>query len=191
MHIPHSAAKKRSIALFFGRLQEKGGKILKNTSTIVYMALFIALDVVFTRFLSIQTPIIRIGFGFLPISLCSIMFGPIIGGITGAVADIVGMVIFPSGAYFPGFTLSAFVSGTIYGLVLHKKQISAVRILIAVALIIILVDSIMNTYWLSIITGKAAMALLMPRVIKNLIMIPIQTILIYTMWKFSDKLELN
>ena len=191
MHIPHSAAKKRSIALFFGRLQEKGGKILKNTSTIVYMALFIALDVVFTRFVSIQTPIIRIGFGFLPISLCSIMFGPIIGGITGAVADIVGMVIFPSGAYFPGFTLSAFVSGTIYGLVLHKKQISAVRILIAVALIIILVDSIMNTYWLSIITGKAAMALLMPRVIKNLIMIPIQTILIYTMWKFSDKLELN
>ena len=191
MHIPHSAAKKRSIALFFGRLQEKGGKILKNTSTIVYMALFIALDVVFTRFLSIQTPIIRIGFGFLPISLCSIMFGPIIGGITGAVADIVGMVIFPSGAYFPGFTLSAFVSGTIYGLVLHKKQISAVRILIAVALIIILVDSIMNTYWLSIITGKAAMALLMPRVIKNLIMFPIQTILIYTMWKFSDKLELN
>ncbi|KYH28601.1 MULTISPECIES: folate family ECF transporter S component [Clostridium] len=164
---------------------------MKNTSTIVYMALFIALDVVFTRFLSIQTPIIRIGFGFLPISLCSIMFGPIIGGITGAVADIVGMVIFPSGAYFPGFTLSAFVSGTIYGLVLHKKQISAVRILIAVALIIILVDSIMNTYWLSIITGKAAMALLMPRVIKNLIMFPIQTILIYTMWKFSDKLELT
>jgi ECF transporter S component (folate family) len=172
-------------------LQEKGGKILKKTSTMIYMALFIALNVVFTRFLSIQTPIIRIGFGFLPISLCSIMFGPITGGITGAAADIIGMAIFPSGAYFPGFTLSAFVEGAIYGLVLHKKQISAVRTSLAVALIIILVDSIMNTYWLSIITGKAAMALLIPRLVKNLIMFPIETILVYTIWKFCNKLELT
>lgn len=162
---------------------------MKKTSTIIYMALFIAIDIVFTRFLSIQTPIIRIGFGFLPISLCAIMFGPLVGGITGAIADILGMIIFPKGAYFPGFTASAFIGGAIYGLILHKKQISVLRISIAVTLIVVSVDSILNTYWLSIITGNAASALLIPRLIKNTVMLPIQTTLIYTMWKLLSKLQ--
>lgn len=162
---------------------------MKNTKTIIYMALFIALDIVFTRFLSIQTPIIRVGFGFLPLSLSAIMFGPIVGGITGAVADILGMIIFPTGAYFPGFTISAFLSGAIYGLILFKKQVSAFRITIAVALIVIFVDSILNTYWLSIITGKAAMALIVPRLIKNAAMFPVEAITIYTVWKIVSKLE--
>lgn len=162
---------------------------MKSTKTIIYMALFIALDIIFTRFLSIQTPIIRIGFGFLPVSLSAIMFGPIIGGITGAVADILGMIIFPKGAYFPGFTLSAFLSGVIYGLILFRKQVSAFRISIAVALIVIFIDSVLNTYWLSIITGKGAMALIVPRLIKNAVMFPIEAITIFTVWKIVSKLE--
>lgn len=184
---------KRDISnpLFWQVANRKGERRLKKTDTMVYMALFIALDIVFTRFLSIQTPIIRIGFGFLPISLCAIMFGPIVGGAAGAIADILGMAIFPKGAYFPGFTVSAFIAGAIYGLVLHKKQISILRSSLAVALIIVIVDSILNTYWLSIITGKAAGALLMPRLIKNAIMFPIQTTLIYTVWKLFSKLELT
>lgn len=160
---------------------------MKKTSTIVYMALFISLNIIFARFLSIQTPIIRIGFGFLPTALCAIMFGPLIGGITGAVADILGMVIFPKGAYFPGFTLSAFIGGVIYGVILHKKKISLLRSALAVALIIVFVDTIMNTIWLSMITGKAALGLLIPRFIKNLIMFPIQSGLVYVMWKYFSR----
>lgn len=153
------------------------------------MGLLICLEVVLTRFLSIQTPIVRIGFGFLPIAAAGILFGPALAGITGAIADILGMIIFPKGAYFPGFTVSAFVSGAIYGLALYKKPISFFRSLLAVGAIIVFVDLFMNTYWLTIITGKAAKVILAPRLMKSLIMLPIQTTFIFTLWKLINKLE--
>ena len=43
---------------------------------IVTTALLIALDVILTRFLSIQTQFLRIGFGFLPVAVAGIAYGP-------------------------------------------------------------------------------------------------------------------
>ena len=68
--------------------------------TLVTMALLIALEVVLTRFLSINLPIVRIGFGFLPVAIAAILFGPLWAGIGYAVGDLIGMLIWPTGAYF-------------------------------------------------------------------------------------------
>jgi len=149
------------------------------------MSLFIALQVILTRFLSIQTPILRIGFSFIPISLCSIVLGPALGGITAGISDIVGMMIFPHGAYFPGFTLSALLSGVIYGLALYKKPNTIIRVAISVLLVTIIVDLGLNTLWLSMITGKATIVLIYPRLIKSAIMMPIQISLIYLISKYT------
>lgn len=157
---------------------------MKNTKSFVFMGLLIALDIVLTRFLSIQTPILRIGFGFIPVALAGIMFGPIWGGVTAALGDIIGMLIFPQGAYFPGFTLSAFISGAVYGLFLHKKSKSILNISIAVLLIIIVVDLGFNSLWLSMITGKAFIVLIVPRIVKSAIMLSIQVLTIFTVWRF-------
>jgi ECF transporter S component (folate family) len=158
---------------------------MKNTRVVILMGLLIALEIVLTRFLGIQpTPTLRIGFGFIAISLSAIMFGPILGGITAVVADILGMVLFPKGAYFPGFTLSAFLGGAIYGLYLYKKPKSILRITLAVLTIIVFVDLGLNTLWLSMITGKAALAIITPRIVKSVIMLPIQTVIIYVLWKY-------
>jgi ECF transporter S component (folate family) len=94
---------------------------VSRTKTLVFVSLLIAMEVIFTRFLSVQTPILRIGFGFIPVAFAGIMFGPIIAGLTGAVADIIGVLLFPAGSFFPGFTLSAFLGGAAYGVFLHKK----------------------------------------------------------------------
>lgn len=158
---------------------------MKTTRTLVFMSLFIALQVILTRFLSIQTPILRIGFSFIPISLCSIVLGPALGGITAGISDIVGMMIFPHGAYFPGFTLSALLSGAIYGLGLYKKPNTIIRVAISVLLVTIIVDLGLNTLWLSMITGKAAIVLIYPRLIKSAIMMPIQISLIYLISKYT------
>lgn len=158
---------------------------MKTTRTLVFMALFIALQVILTRFLSIQTPILRIGFSFIPVALCSIILGPALGGITAGIADIVGMMIFPPSAYFPGFTLSALLSGAIYGLVLYKKPNTILRVAISVLLVTIIVDLGLNTWWLTMITGKAASVLIYPRLIKSAIMFPIQVSLISLIWKYT------
>jgi len=158
---------------------------MKNTNKLVYMALFIALEVVLTRFLSIQTPIVRIGFTFLPIALSAMMFGPLFSGTVAALADVIGMILFSSGgAYFPGFTLTAFLSGTIYGLFLYKKPVTFFRILIPVTIIAIGGNLVLNSVWLWMITGKGFMAILPARIIKSFIMIPIEVVMIQAVWRY-------
>lgn len=72
-----------------------------KTKVLVMMALFVAMEVILTRFLSIQTPTIRIGFGFVPIALSAILLGPWRGGLTAVLADLLGMLLFSKGMYFP------------------------------------------------------------------------------------------
>ncbi len=157
---------------------------MSKTKTIAFVGLLVSIEIIFTRFLSFQTPIIRIGFGFIPIAFSAIMFGPLIGGLTGALADVVGMIIFPKSAYFPGFTLSAFLNGAIYGIFLYRKPVTLANVSKSVILITLLVDIGLNTLWLSMITGKAAAVLLMPRVYKSLIMLPVQITAINVLWKY-------
>jgi ECF transporter S component (folate family) len=95
-----------------------------------------------------------------------------------------GMMIFPKGAYFPGFTLSAFMTGAIYGIFLYRKPVTIVNVSKSVVLITLLVDLVLNTLWLSMITGNAALALLVPRIYKSLIMLPIQVITVHVLWKY-------
>ncbi len=37
-------------------------------------------------------------------------------------ADLIGATLFPAGPFFAGFTLSAFLTGLIYGLILYKRE---------------------------------------------------------------------
>ena len=154
-----------------------------NTKEMVYLSLFISLEVILTRFLSIQTPIMRIGFTFIPIVVSAMMFGPFFSGISAGLADIIGMMLFPSGSYFPGFTFTAFLSGLVYGAILYNKNVNIFRISISVIIIAIFINLGLDTVWLWMITGKGIMVLLPSRIIKCLIMIPLQIVTIELVWR--------
>lgn len=146
--------------------------------SLVLSAFFIALQVVFSRMLSVNTPFLRIGFGFLPLALCSVVLGPWIGGGCAAASDIIGGFLFSTGPFFPGFTISAFLAGIFYGLFLHKREIKVVYVLIPVIIECIVINLLLNTYWLSILMHKGYIGLLPARIIKNLLMIPIEATMI-------------
>ena len=93
------------------------------------------------------------------------------------------MMIFPSGSYFPGFTLTAFLTGVIYGVVLYKHPKTWGRIILATCLVCLGMNLCLDTVWLHILMGKGFFALLPTRIFKAAIMIPIQTILIQLVWK--------
>lgn len=152
----------------------------KNNLTyqLVVMSFLIALEIILTRFLSINLPIVRIGFGFLPVALSGILFGPLWAGFGYVVGDILGMLIFPSGAYFPGFTLSAFLTGILYGLFFYNKEITFKRSFAASLTVLTLITVCLNTLWLSIMLGKGVYALLPPRLIEACFMVVVQTITI-------------
>jgi len=152
---------------------------------ILFVSLFISLEIILTRFISIESPIVRISFEFIPIAISAILFGPVTAGVAAAIADVLGMVIFPKGAYFPGFTLSAFISGYLYGIILYKKKITIVRTFAAVLVVIITTSLILNTIWLIYLTKNGAYAILATRLVKCLVFLPVQTFMIYFTWKYA------
>ncbi len=155
----------------------------KSALKITNIALLIALEIVLSRFLSISTPIVKIGFSFIPLSMLAMLYGPFYAGAGAAIADIVGAMLFPVGPFFPGYTLTAALTGLTYGLLLYRRPKSWGRILAAVLIVTMALNLGLNTVWIQLTTGKAYMALLAPRVIKSLAMVPIMTLLIRFAWE--------
>ncbi len=173
--------------------QERGFFMQKNKysklTVIVSVALLVTINVILTRFLSISTTFLRIGFGFLPVAIASIAFGPFWGAVCGAIGDILGMIIYPSGEYFPGFTITAIFTGIVFGAFLYKKY-SLLKTILASATVCIFLNLFLDTLWLNIMYGEAFISLLPARFIKCIINIPIYSVLIHITWfKTLSKLE--
>lgn len=152
-----------------------------DTRALTMMGLLISLIVVFTRFLSIETQFLRISLTFIPESLMAILFGPFWTGIGAALADTVGMLLFPKGPYFPGFTLNAFIAGAIYGFFYYKKELTWRRVTMATFLVTVIVHLILTPLWLSLLYGidLSIFAWWVPRIIKSVVFFPIQIISTY------------
>ncbi len=150
---------------------------------IVIYGMLIALNVVLTRVGSIRiggggTEIVRIGFGGFPVIFAGVLFGPIAGGIVGAVGDIIGMIISPMGAYMPHFTVSAALTGAIPGLIMMNckdigSKTSFKKLLLAVGVGQIITSIILVPYFMNTLFGVAYAVSLPPRLISQAITIPL------------------
>lgn len=161
---------------------------------LVCCALLIALQVVLSRWLSFQTWNLKIGFSFVPVALAARLFGPVEAMLVYGIGDVVGTFLFPVGAYFPGFTVSAVLSGLIYGMFLYKKNGSYVffgkkdskatkkseiiRIVGAVGLIQLICSFLLNSLWISIAYGAPFAAQLVTRWPQSLGMGVVQIVLL-------------
>ena len=91
-------------------------KAKKRVQIMVVCAMLVAIQIVLVRFVSIQTPFLRLSFGFLPLAMAGILFGPGYGCAVAAIADFLGATLIPTGgAFWPGFTIVTACSGLIYG----------------------------------------------------------------------------
>jgi len=156
---------------------------MSKIQKILFTALFIASTVVLRRILSIQTPIITIGFSFVPIMLAAIMLDWRHTVFISTISDIIGALLFPSGSFFFGFTISAFLTGLIYGLILHQKEFKInksfiIRLIISTFLVTALINGLLNTIWVMMITKNASTLIIPIRILKQLVMIPIKIITI-------------
>lgn len=160
---------------------------MKNKSTkLVLIALLVALNIILVRFASINLgPSLRINFGFITIVIMGILFGPRYSALGAALADFIGAIVFPTGgAYFPGFTLSALVTGYIYGKMFYGHKLSISRIVISNLLVILIVQFFLNTLWISLIYRKAFIVLISARIIKSFVMLPVESLIIIGTYKY-------
>lgn len=162
---------------------------LKQTKTMVLLAFFAAIGIILGYTTTLELgPFIKISFAELANRMVDFIFGPVIGGIFGGVLDILKYLVKPTGPFFAGFTISAIVSGILFGSILYKKPVRLYRIIIAEIIEKTVVNIILNTWWLSILYGKGFMVLLTARIIKNLILLPIDCILLFILLTYMDKI---
>ncbi|HJB23809.1 folate family ECF transporter S component [Jeotgalibaca ciconiae] len=153
---------------------------------IAVIGLMIALKVVLTRFLAIETQFVRVSFTFIPTILLAIMYGPWVGAFSGALADVAGFFLFPKGFPFsPGFTISAAVAPMIYGLILHRKPLTLRRIILACLAVTVIVNVGLNSLWLRILYDQAFWGMLPIRLFENIVTLPVEAGIIY--WITGNK----
>lgn len=165
---------------------------LKKLHSLTGIAMLIALNVA----LSFATiPIgstMKISVSFLAIALSGMLYGPIAAGIGAAMGDILSYLLTPGnsmGAYFFGFTLTAFLGGMIYGIAFYSGKITVVRVILAKAAVNLLLQLLLNTFWIFLLYGKAVGVVeIFTRIFKNLLMLPLEAAALFLVLKTVSKL---
>lgn len=153
-----------------------------STRTLVVSALLISMAVVLGQFSFMVGPSVRIGFSRVPIIVSGMLLGPLAGGLTGIVHDLINFMLRPAGGFHPGFTLSAMLTGMIPGLIVQLslfsgfkkfnksgKAFAVTNIVASVAAVYVIVTLLLNTYWLSQLIGDSYLVLLPVRASTQLV----------------------
>ena len=151
------------------------------------LALLTAVEIVLSRFLSINAWNIKIGFSFVPIAAAAMLFGPVDAGIVAALGDLIGALLFPIGTYFPGFTLTAFLTGCVFGLFLHAKR-GWPRYIAATAINQLVLSLLLNTLWLSILYGSPYWPLLLSRIVQCVVLSVLQLVCVPVVAEAVDRI---
>lgn len=165
---------------------------MKRFTPLTATAIMSALSVILTRFASFRVPMggaegIRIGFGGLPNILAGIVFGPMYGGLSAAIADVAGMIISPMGQFMPQFTLAAALGGALPGLAFRvlkrgKKEPGLFVFGISIAVGVISISCGLTPYFINSIFGLPLKVILPPRILSAFVEIPLYAYLCKTIY---------
>ena len=160
---------------------------LKKTKVLVFAALMIALRVVL-KMVSIPIGVdMRINTAFIVNAYGAAVFGPVVGLIAAAITDTLGCIFFPTGVYFFPFIFIEMAGSLFYSLCFYRSKISPARIIVATALINIGVNIILNTplmmLYYDLVMGKYYAPFDMVRIAKNLVEIPVETIVLMLVFR--------
>ncbi len=151
------------------------------------LGLLTAVSIVLTRIFGFIVPVagvgaLRLSFGEIPIILAGVLFGPAGGVLTGLASDLIGyMINSHGGAFFPGFSLSAALTGFIPGWILfrHRGSLRLWQVGATVLVTDLIAGVLMNTLWLTILYGQGFFVILPMRLLARLVTLPIYTIAVF------------
>ena len=161
-----------------------------TTQKICILAVLCAMQVVLSRIAAVNVgDYLKISFGFIPIAVCGILAGPLWAAMTAAAADVIGALLFPSGPFFPGYTLVAAAGGLIFGLFLYRKQENLIRCLLCTFTVAVVCNLFGNTLCMCLtgILPPPDNATFWPRMgtraLKNLVQFPVNGLILFALWK--------
>ena len=167
-------------------------RALSRTRTITTAGLLLAIQMVLSSYGVIEvTDSLKISLAHLAIAPTAILFGPVVAGLQGALSDILGFMLKPTGPYFPGFTLTAALLGVIYGLLLYKTKRTTWQIIAARVIVCLFVNIGLNTVFLTMLYGPSRLATLPLRAFKNIVQLPIDCLLLGAVSRAVKRIPVN
>ena len=154
----------------------------KNVRMLIFAALIVALRVALK---SVSIPVaadLRIGVGFFVNALGSMVYGPVVAILGAAVSDTLGALLFPSGPYFPLFLITEIAGSLVFALFLYRAELTSLRVILSRFCIDFFVNIVLQTpimlLYYQIMLGKSYRIFSWPRIVKNLVMFPIESVLL-------------
>lgn len=111
------------------------------------LALCVVLGIFGNFTLAIFGNMVKVQFSFLPVAVAGTLFGPLPALLVGALGDVLAFILAPSGAYIPGFTVSAALSGLIYGCFFYQNRVSLPRVIAAWCVNVLVVETFLAALW--------------------------------------------
>lgn len=164
---------------------------LKKVSTLTVSGLFIALSVVLRNLTINVSADLRINFAFIGIMIIGMLYGPIVSVLGSVSIDVIGYFLdgFKARDYNFALLLVKIISGLIYGIMLYKKVTNKsliVNTVVARIIVVLICQLILNSIvlyycyqnknfpFMSSSEWSAFGIWMLPRLIKNGIMLPIE-----------------
>ena len=151
----------------------------RNVRVLAFSGLVCAMAVVLQSIpIFLLGPSLKIYFSFLVVSLGCMCYGPLVGMMAGAVIDSVGFLISSFGEpYFPGYLLTAILSGLLYGMMLYRCKPTLWRIILLRLIINYGSNVLLGSVWKAMLYGKGYFYYLTSGLVKNTVMLPIEVFL--------------
>ena len=171
----------------------------KNWRTLVFAALIISMRIMIKAFkIPIVPGMLYFGFDFIINSAGSMIYGPIVALVVGAVSDQLGSILFPTGPYFFPFIFVEMLSGFIFGMFLYRQKPTTWRVVLSRLAVVVMCNYIVNpiimTVYQRIFFCKPYTFITLARVAKNIALFPIECIVLVLwlngIWRALYKLNL-
>jgi len=141
-----------------------------------------AMQIILGSLLSIQFLTTKIAFAFIVVAITARLFSPLVTAGSTALAYFLGMLLFPKFTFFPGFILTAFLTGLVFGYA-FQHQTSLVRILIANFIVTFILNLFLNSLWLHIMYMTPWVALLTTRLIQEIVTFTCYSVFLVILFK--------
>ena len=154
---------------------------LKNVRMLTLAGIITAASIVLESFpIYLLGTSLKIYFSFLVISLGCYVYGPAVGILVGFTNDTLGFLISSFGEpYFPGYLITAMLSGLIYGTLLYRQRITVLRLVVVRLVINYGSNVLLGSVWKAMLYGKGYLYYLTSGAIKNTLMLPVE---VFLMW---------
>lgn len=165
----------------------------QNVRVLAFSGLVCAMAIVLESFpIYLLGQSLKIYFSFLVVGLGCACYGPLVGMAAGAVIDTVGFLLAGYGEpYFPGYLVTAVLSGLVYGVLLYRRRVSIPRLILLRLLINYGSNVLLGSVWKAMLYGKGYLYYVSTGLVKNTVMLPIEVFLMWLVLRAAQRYGLD